>query len=333
MKRMFLVSTALLALTATAQAQKSILTGGEKGAYNSTFCPPLPAVLGSSMFQGYRCTPTGGTLDNIAGVLSKPSNVGFVQLDVFAREVANRPELAKQVAVIRQDIACEGLWMVTKNDKLKNYGDVLGYARRTTFVIGGEKSGSAASFDYLRKIDPDGLGRAGNDRYPIKYVADTTTMLNTIASGNDTSSVGFFVQFADPENANIKLMVEKGLTVIPVVSREIANAKVGDQGLYNVQSFSLKAAGIWASGDERVTACTPVAVITGSPEAQKDANARDDQADLIKAIRDVPSSALLPQDSRLANLMRNIKKVSNVAVDEMIAAADKAKKAVGTLAN
>jgi hypothetical protein len=328
MKKILLATTALLALTTTSYAQKSILTGGEKGAYNSTFCPPLPAVLGSSMFQGYRCTPSGGTLDNITQVLAKPSNIGFVQLDVLAREIDTKPDLTKNLTVIRQDIACEGLWMVTKNEKLKSFGDVLGYSRRIPFVLPPQNSGSAASFAYLQTIDPDGLGRAKN----LRYVNDATTVINTVAASND-NSVGFFVQFADPENANIKLMMEKGLTIIPVVSREIANAKVGSENLYNVQSFSLKAAGFIASGDERVTSCTPVAIITGNPDAQKDANTKDDQRDLIKAVRDVASSALLPQDSRLAALMRGMKKVSGAALNEMMAVAEKAKKAAETLAN
>ena len=322
MRTMFLATTAVLALTVGANAQKSLFTGGEKGAYHNTFCPPLPNILNQSMFAGYRCTPSGGTLENIQQVLSKPSNVGFVQLDVLAREVAGKPELEKQLSVIRKDIACEGLWMVTKNEKLKTYGDVLGYARRIPFVLPAQASGSVASFSYLQTIDPDGLGRAKN----IKYVQDATTVINTVAAGSD-NAVGFFVQFADPENANIRLMVEKGLTIIPVVSREIANAKVGDDNLYNVQSFNLKAGGIFVSGDDRVTACTPVAVITGNPEAQKDANTKDDQKDLIKAIRDVPASQLLPQDNRLAKLMQGMKKLSGQAIAEMVAAADKAKKA------
>lgn len=329
MKKLLLVTTALIAIsTSAAHAQKQIFTGGEKGAYNTTFCPPLPNVLGQSLFQGYHCTPSGGTLENIAQVLSKPTNIGFVQLDVLAREMAGKPELSKQITVIRQDIACEGLWMVTKNEKLKSYGDVLGYARRIPFVLPSQNSGSAASFAYLQSIDPEGIGRARN----IKYVQDSTTVINTVAAGTD-NSVGFFVQFADPENANIKLMIEKGLTIIPVVSREIAQAKVGDDNLYNVQSFSLKSGGIFVSGDDRVTACTPVAVITGNPDNQKDANSKDDQKDLIKAIRDVQASALLPQDSRLAALVRGMKKISKGALDEMMAAADKAKKAAETLAN
>jgi hypothetical protein len=280
------------------------------------------------MFQGYKCTPSGGTLDNIKKVLAQPSNIGFVQLDVLAREVAAKPELDKQLTVIRQDIACEGLWMVTKNDKVKDYGAVLGYARRIPFVLPATDSGSAASFAYLQSIDPDGLGRAKN----IKNVDNATTVINTVAASSD-NSVGFFVQFADPENPNIKLMMEKNLMIIPVVSREITKAKVGDNALYNVQSFALKAAGFVKSGDDRVTACTPVAIITGNPDNQKDANAKDDQKDLIKAVREVPSSALLPTDSRIANLMKQVKKVSGSVLDEMMAAADKAKKAAEGMAN
>lgn len=328
MRLLLLTATALLTLTVGAQAQKAIFTGGEKGAYNSTFCPPLPNILNQSMFAGYQCTPSGGTLENISQVLSKPSNVGFVQLDVLAREQASKPELAKQLVVIRKDIACEGLWMVTKNDKLKNYGDVLGYARRIPFVLPSQTSGSAASFAYLQSLDPDGLGRARN----IKYVNDATTVINTVATGSE-NAVGFFVQFADPENANIKLMVEKGLNIIPVVSREIANAKIGDEAIYNVQSFSVKSAGIIASGDDRVTACTPVAVVTGNPDNQKDANAKDDQKDLIKAIRDVPSAKLLPQDTRLAKLIQGMKSVSAVGLNEMMALAEKSKKAVEAMSN
>jgi hypothetical protein len=328
MKNILLATTALLALTVSAQAQKAIFTGGEKGAYHSTFCPPLPNVLNQSMFSGYRCTPSGGTLENIQQVLSKPSNIGFVQLDVLAREMADKPDLPKQLTVIRKDIACEGLWMVTKNEKLKTYGDVLGYARRINFVLPPQGSGSAASFNFIQKLDPDGLGRAAK----LRYVNDATTVINTVAAGGD-DNVGFFVQFADPENANIRLMVEKGLIVVPVVSREITNAKVGDESLYNVQSFGLKAGGFFVSGDERVTACTPVAVITGNPEAQKDSNAKLDQKDLIKAVQDVPASSLLPQDSRLAKLMQTMKRVSASTIAEMSAAAEKAKKAAEQLAN
>jgi hypothetical protein len=319
----FLVAVAMFAVSMVpASAQKAIHTGSQGGAYNSTFCPPLPSVLDKAFFSGYRCQPSGGTIDNIAKVVANPSDAGFVQLDVLALQMQEKPDLAKQISIIRSDIACEGMWMVTKNPTLKSYGDVLGYARRIPFILPGAGSGSAASFKYLQSIDPDGLGRATN----IKYVNDTATVINTVAAGSD-NSVGFFVQFADPENANIKLMQEKGLSVVPVVSREITKSKVKDQDLYQVQSFNLKSGGLFASGEDKVTACTPVAVITGNPENGKTPNDKDNQKDLIEAVAKVPASALLPTESRIAKLLSGARRVTGSALNEMLAAADKAKEA------
>jgi hypothetical protein len=328
MRKIFLMAFAVLAACASitgAMAQNAIYTGSQGGAYNSTFCPPLPSILDNSVFSGYKCTPSGGTVDNINKVVAKASSIGFVQLDVLALTMQSKPELAKQISIIRSDIACEGLWMVTKNPALKTYGDVLGYARRLPFVLPGKESGSDASFSYLQSIDPDGLGRAKN----IKYVQNAATMLNSI-QGNE---VGFFVQFADPENSNIKLMQEKGLTVIPMVSREITKAKVGDQDLYQVQSFNLTSGGIFTSGESKVTACTPVAVITGNPEAQSDRNAKDDQKEMIEVLRNVPASKLLPSEPRLAKILSSVHKIGAGALNEMLAAADKAKEAASKLGN
>jgi hypothetical protein len=318
----FGIAAILAVLAASPAMAQSIHTGSQGGAYNSTFCPPLPSVLNQAFFSGYRCMASGGTLDNIAKVLAKPSDVGFVQLDVFALQVQEKPELAKQISIIRSDIACEGMWMVTKNPALKSYGDVLGFSRRIPFVLPGQGSGSSASFKYLQTIDPDGLGRATN----VKYVNDTASVINTVAAGAD-NAVGFFVQFADPENTNIRLMQEKGLTVVPVVSRQITQAKVKDQELYQVQSFNLKAGGIFTSSEDKVTACTPVAVITGNPEAQTDKNQKDNQKDLIEALAKVPSSSLLPTEPRMAKLLSNVRRVSGAALNEMVAATDKFKDA------
>ncbi len=326
MKLLFL-SIVVAALAASpAYSQKSIHTGGVDGAYNKTFCPPLPDVLAKANFPGYKCMPSGGTLDNIAKVLARPSDVGFVQLDVLAREMAAKPDLEKALTVIRSDIACEGLWMVTKNTSIKNFGDLLG-ARRTPYILPSPTSGTAGSFAYLQSIDPDGLGRAKN----IKNVADATAVINAVAVASD-NAVGFFVQFADPENPNIKLMMEKGLNVIPVISREISQAKIAGNDLYSVQEFNLTAGGLIASGKTSVSACTPVAVITGNPEGAKDRDAKDDQKDLIKTLRDVPSSALLPRDDRLASLLKSVKKLGAGALNEALAAVDKAKQAAEAMA-
>jgi hypothetical protein len=296
---------------------KSINTAGEKGAYHSLFCPPLPAALSNAYFQGYRCTPSRGTLENIDRVLKSPTNIGFVQLDVYANEAAKRAEEFKRLTVIRRDIACEGLWMVTKNAALENYGHILASSRRIPFILPPQESGSAASFAFLQANDPDGLGRVPDANK--RYVADATAVLNEAASSTN-GAVGFFVQFADPENANIKLIVEKELRIVPVLSREILRIKLSGQEIYQAQTFVLKSGGVFVKAREEKTACTPVAIVTGTPEVfGGDRDKVDDQKDLIQKIREVPAEKLLPQESRTAAIIRYAKRLTEQAVEEAVA--------------
>jgi hypothetical protein len=60
------------------------------------------------------------------------------------------------------------------------------------------------------------------------YVADATATISEVAFSTN-GAVGFFVQFADLDNANFKLIIEKGLKVIPVASREILRIKLNGQ--------------------------------------------------------------------------------------------------------
>lgn len=320
MKKLLYATTALalLSLASPATAQKFIYTGGVKGAYFNTFCPPLEPVLHNAMFTGYKCTPSNGTLENIQKVMAQPTNIGFVQLDVLAREMQNNPDMKDKIMIVRQ-LACEGVWLVTKNPRIKDYGDVLGLARRLPFVLPPEQSGSSATFAYLKSIDPDGLGRARN----VRYMNDATAVLTNVAASSD-GSVGMFVQFADPENANIRLMHEKGLTVIPVVSREMMAAKANGTEVYQVQTFSLVSG--YFSGQKATTACTPVALITGNPTAFKDENDKKDQVDMIKELQTVPEAKLMPQESRIASLMKAAQRISGKALDEMMGAVEAAKK-------
>jgi hypothetical protein len=312
------------ALAEDAQPQ-SINTGGEKGAYQTLFCPPLPAALSNVYFQSYKCRPSKGTLENIDRVLKNPTSLGFVQLDIYANEASKRPEEFKKLTVIRSDIACEGLWMVTKNPALSNYGHILALSPRIPFVLPAQASGSAATFALLQANELNGLGRVPEAN--IRYAADATAVLNEAASSTN-GAVGFFVQFADPENANIKLIVEKGLTVIPVASRQILRMKLNDRNIYQLQTFTLKSAGLFVKATEATTACSPVAIITGTPEAFGNERDKDDQRDLIETVREVPAEKLLPQESRVAQLIRDTKKASERVIEEMSALVERTRQAI-----
>lgn len=333
MKRILLASVFAVSAAAGALAQgvssgpRAINTGGVNGAYHSTFCPPLPGVLANAYFQGYQCTPSAGTVENIQRVLAQPTNIGFAQLDVFAREASQRPAEFERLQVIRTDIACEGLFLVTKNPDL-DFGRVLGLARRIQFVLPAQASGSAASFNYLRSIDPEGLGRVPDAN--ITHVATATDVIRNVAQSTD-GRVGFFVQFADPRNANIRLMVESGVRIVPVISREILRARVGEQSVYQAQSFNLTPGGFLGIGGRAVnvtTSCTPVAVFTGAPSAFADRNGQDDAREMIQRLQQVPSASLLPQDNAMQAILRSATRMSQAAVDQAVAGVESARRAV-----
>src|SRR5436305_2557621 len=123
-----IAATAILTASPAAQAQqiKPIYTASEAGAYHSSFCPPIPIALEKAGFRGYACTPSGGTLDNIAKVVANPRSLGFAQLDVLARWALDNIAAAKNLVVIRT-LACEGLWLVAQNKDMSTatFGQIV----------------------------------------------------------------------------------------------------------------------------------------------------------------------------------------------------------------
>ncbi len=314
------------ALSQTAPPGRQIGTGGASGAYHTTFCPPLPGALSRAYFHGYACTTSRGTLENLDRVVQAPTGLGFAQSDVLARRIDADPSLAQRVAVVRSDIACEGLWMVTRNPDL-DFGRILGLARRIRFILPPEGSGSSASFDYLRSIDPEGLGRAQDAN--IERVANAMAVIKGVAEGTQ-GEVGFFVQWANPRNEVIRAMVETpGLRVIPVASREILRAQVGGQKVYALQDYTLSEGGLFGIGGKAVratTACTQVALVTGAPGVPGADKA--EQEELIARLRAIPPAALLPQDDFLRSVVAGAKGLTQRATDAALDVVERSKNAV-----
>jgi len=297
---------------------RAIYTAGQFGAYHILFCSAIVSELEKARFTGYACTPSGGTPDNISKVLASPRSVGLAQLDLFARWSLEHAEAARSLVVVRT-LACEGLWIVTRSNDMGGvtFGQIVGAARSVQFAVA--DGGSRASFDFLQKIDPNGLGRARK----VRIVDDATAVIDEVAFGN--AAVGFFVQFADPTNPNIKLLHERKLRTVPVVNRVLVAAKVGDTPVYQVKTFSLTETGMLTDHSKATTACTAAVIITGAPDSIADRRDADDQRAMINAIKAAPDAAFLPK-GRLARLISNTRTIGGPVLNEMLRAYDVARK-------
>jgi hypothetical protein len=178
--------------------------------------------------------------------------------------------------------------------------------------------GSRASFEFLQKVDPNGLGRARN----IQVVENATAAIDRVASGG--ADVGFFVQYAERSNPNVKLVQERKLRTVPVVNHELIAAKVADMPVYKVQTFSLNAWSSMGRDGQHTTACTPAVIITGSPESIVDPNDANEQRALFNKIKTAPAAAFLPKEGWLARLISGTRSVPEPALKDMLAAYDAA---------
>ena len=307
-------AAALLASTAMAG---QINTGSANGAYNSTFCPPLAAALKKNKFD-YACTPSDGSLENIQRASGDPTQLGFSQLDAFtlAGEDLGNPNLFSR---IRSDIARECVFMVTRNRGVSNFGEVASVATQLRFVLPPEKSGSAATFHLLQRIDPQGLGLARN----VTYAASASDAVNAALADDET--VTLFVQFPDPGNDLFKSIIKQGGNIVPVIDRSILRQEAGGEKLYYADETEITPAKWNKSAEKVVTACTPIVLFTGNSERVKDAAARKDQDDLVRTIKALALDDLHPKESALTVFWRKSKALSAEGVEKLLKMSDKAR--------
>ena len=180
-----LLSTAtLLALSSTARAADfSINTGGENGAYHSQFCPILGKRLLEAGFTS-ACEASAGTSENMQRTSDQPTQLGYGQLDVLALK-AKEFGGAASFQRLRMDDVRECIFAVSKDEDIASYGDVAVNADQLRFVLPPVQSGSAATFDYLREIDPYGVGRARD----VIHAANTDEAIRIALNSERTVSL------------------------------------------------------------------------------------------------------------------------------------------------
>lgn len=307
---------ASLGLGAAADAGQ-INTGGETGAYYSTFCPQLEAELKKSKFD-YSCATSAGSRENIRRVMGDPSQVAFTQFDVFALENQNIGG-GNLFKVLRSDIAKECVFIITRNRDITNFGQVAALASELRFVLPPERSGSTATFEYLQSIDPEGLGAARN----VTYAGSPDEAIDQALSGDDVMTL--FVQFPDPKNARFVSIAEKGGNLVPVLDRNILRQEIDGKKVYFAEETEINLPKWNKSAKKVVTACTPMLLITGTPDRVEAGDPRKDQQDLIRTVEALDVEQLQPKTGFLAKLWRKTKALSAKSVEKMVELSEKAR--------
>ncbi len=294
-----------------------INTGGEAGAYQKSFCPALSAQLKLAQFD-YACTPSAGTRENIERVLSKPRQLGYGQLDVFALETRQLKAEAA-LTLVRQDDVRECVFAVTRNKDISNYGELAANAGRLRFILPPATSGSFGTFQFLSSIDANGLGKAKS----VSNAASPEDAIREALSADDT--VSLFVQFADPDSPRFELVRKLGGHVVPVIDRTILRQEVAGKKIYFAQETQVENAQWVKSAHKVVTACTPLVVFTGSPDSVSGEQAKKDHADLIRTVSALKSGSLLPEESLFQKLIKRTKELSAVSTEKMLEVTEQAR--------
>ena len=303
--KIFATSTVAFAMTATMAAAIDINTGGESGAYHSTFCPNLVGQL-SSIGRTGECVTSTGSGDNMRRVARNPAELGYGQLDVFALE-AERFGGRKAFDIIRTDDVRECVFAVTRNKRFTNFGEIAVNADQLRFVLPPKSSGSAKTFDYLRRIDPEGLGQA----------RDIVNMESTDAAIEDAlkdeSSVTFFVQFPDPRNERFRRIRQLSGHIVPVVDSIILRQEVDGRTVYYAQETSISQLKWLNLGQRVVTVCTPLVLFTGAASRIENRDARARHRQTILSIRAMDRKDLVPEQSPIARILARTRELSSRA--------------------
>jgi hypothetical protein len=213
------------------------------------------------------------------------------------------------------------VFAVTRNKAITNYGQLAANAARLRFILPPADSGSAGTFQFLRSIDADGLGRAAS----VSHAASAGDAIREALSADDT--VSLFVEFADPDSARFALVRELGGHLVPVIDRTILRQEAGTRKIYFAQETQIENAGWVSTGRKLVTACTPLVVFTGHPDRVQGEQARKDHEDLIRTVAALQPGSLLPQESLFQRLLKRTKELSGASTEKLLEMTEQAREA------
>jgi hypothetical protein len=309
--------SSILFASGAAVAELRINTGSGLGFYQTAVCPRLAAELAKSKLD-YACTISADGRENIARVAKNPREIGFAPLDLLAIEAPQHAG-AKAFQRIRTGDTRECLFAVSRNPNLKLYGDLVVNAGRLRFVLPPKASASAATFGFIQKNDPDGLGKAAT----VLNAADVREVITLSLSAEDT--VGIVVAPPDPGADEFKRIASLGGAIIPFLDRAILRLQVDGEKVYFAEETEVTQARWTRQATKVVTACTPVVLFTGAAERVSDPRQRQDHADMVATVKALKSEQLLPQQGAFRRLIKRSRELSASGVERMLGYSEQAR--------
>ena len=314
----WILSAAAAAISAPATAQDFVInTGGETGAYHGQFCPALRDQIKKAGFEA-TCQTSAGSTENMQRVAKNPADLGYGQLDVLAlkaREFGGSSTFRR----LRMDDVRECIFAVTRDKGLDSYGELAVRADEMRVVLPPEQSGSAATFRFLQKIDPYGIGRTEN----IIHAANTDEAIR-IALNSD-ATVAFFVQFPDPDNPRFKMAREKGGHIVPVLDRQILEQRIDGIPVYFAQETQVKNASWLSSGTKVVTACTPLIVFTGANKPASGQTNWEGHERMSSALEKLRGDELMPKQSLFARVLKRTRELTATGAEKFVEISEQAR--------
>jgi len=244
MKKWLLSSLMLLSVSpALPAAEIQIGAGGTSGEYTNTIVPAISDALKKQGVSA-KAVVSAGSQENIDKVMSGEFQAGLSQLDVAALNMTKEKDPDENL-ILMGKISPEALFCAAKKDgKIKSYADLTDKQDHVLKVsVGGEKSGTAKTFAYLMKLDPDLKGVEFSDK------EDVDAELDRLASGR--RDLVCFVMMPNPDNARIKRVMESSdLAFISIEKPVFTQAEVGGVKVYNIAEVPVSGGFFWLKSEE-----------------------------------------------------------------------------------
>ena len=298
MKKLLLSSLMLLAITPPLLAAEiQIGAGGASGEYTNTIVPAISEAL-KKQGMSAKAVVSAGSQENIDKVMSGEFQVGLSQLDVAALNMTKEKDPDENL-ILMGKISPEALFCAVKKDgKIKSYADLTDKQEQPLKVsVGGEKSGTAKTFSYIMKLDPDLKAIEFSDK------EDVDAELDRLASGR--RDLVCFVMMPNPDNTRIKRVMEsQDLAFISIDKPIFTKAEVSGVKVYNIAEVPVSG-GFFGLNQKKIkTLVTWTGVVVNTAKTPKDVQ---------KALRDIVGKPdLLPATSIAAQAKGMMDKIINL---------------------